>query len=107
MHRLRFLILFFLLFILFISAAVVAFRMVQPSGEAENAQEASGQTPIRHVICLKEDQNCFVAARFLDIVSCERHLKFWAMECRGVDRNDGFTCQPTKNEDPSRAYCLP
>jgi hypothetical protein len=53
-------------------------------------KNARGQTPFRYIRCNAQGQDCFVAARFDTLRSCERYLQFDA-----------------PGQSSKTAYCLP
>lgn len=66
-------------------------------------QAATGETPIRYVLCGNGDKFCFVSARFKDMESCESHKEWSISRCDKVSQPGMIIC--TKDPLASGAYC--
>lgn len=65
---------------------------------------AEGDTPVKYVICGFGDKDCFIAARFNSLDSCQRHLTWAGMLCDGESKPGEIVCR--KDPRPmSVGYC--
>ena len=88
-------------FILYLLVLVLAACEQGKSGIAG----AKGDTPVKYVICGAGESNCFVAARFDDFDSCERH-KAWAdMLCDTKSKVNEMVCRKDPGPNIGFAYC--
>lgn len=66
---------------------------------------AKGDTPVKYVICGAAESNCFVAARFKDLDSCQSH-KTWAdMQCDTNSKANEMVCRKDTGPRIGFAYC--
>jgi|APFre7841882630_1041343.scaffolds.fasta_scaffold197642_1 hypothetical protein len=70
-------------------------------------KDAKGETPVKYVLCKWREQNCFVAARFSDLESCENYKKWSAMDCDSQSKSGRILCTPIFQGDVGAAYCTP
>jgi hypothetical protein len=68
-------------------------------------ETAKGDTNIRYVICDIGDTNCFVAARFKSIDSCESHKRWSEMLCDSRAEPGKMVCTPDTGTQVSVSYC--
>lgn len=73
---------------------------------AEGVKGATGDTPVKYVICGSGETNCFVAARFKGLDSCESHKSWSSMLC---DRSTpgAMSCRTDPGPQIGSAYCVP
>ena len=62
----------------------------------EGVMSARGETPVKYVVCTAAEQNCFVAARFHAMDSCERHKMWSGMLCNTEPTSGNMICRPDK-----------
>jgi hypothetical protein len=73
------------------------------SGKLSNdPRTASGDTPVRYVICGLGDSQCFVSARFSDFSACESHKQWSEMLCEKSEGN--MICNADTNP-VAKSYC--
>lgn len=76
------------------------------TGESQNGvQGAKGETPIRYVVCSTGETNCFVAARFKNIESCERHKSWSEMLCDSRTQPGKMICEKDNGQQVTHSYC--
>lgn len=68
-------------------------------------ETAEGETHIRYVICGTGGYGCFVAARFKDIDSCERHKRWSEMLCDTQSERGKMICTQDTSTQVSSSYC--
>jgi hypothetical protein len=85
-----------------LAAALLASCSGERSGGVKGA---TGETPVRYVICGQGETNCFVAARFKDLESCGSH-KAWAdMLCDSRTAPGMMTCKRDSRPAIGVAHC--
>lgn len=63
-------------------AALLARSACKPEERlSDNPQTATGETPIRFVVCNAGGSGCFVASRFASFNSCTAHKEWSDMRC--------------------------
>ena len=88
-----------------LAASITALALVGCSGERGGPSTATGDTPVRYVICSDGERDCFVVARFDTFESCESHKEISISLC---DRRvpDRIVCtRNTATPLLARAYC--
>ena len=68
-------------------------------------KNARGQTPVRYVLCDAQGHDCYVAARFENIRSCERYLRFDRAKCD--DSQPGKLSCDLDSPPPTTSSCMP
>lgn len=88
------------------SVTIFALAACSPSSHAptDTPQAATGDTPIRYVICASDGTHCFVAARFNDFDGCESHKKWSGMLCDSNTVPGQMDCREDR-EKLATAYC--
>ncbi len=90
------------------SSLLAAGSVIVGCGDGEprtgGVQGATGETPVKYVIC-RWRENCFVAARFSDLGSCENYKKWSAMECDSQSKSGRILCAPIFQGNVGVAYC--
>jgi hypothetical protein len=76
------------------------------SNNEDGAKHAKGGTPVKLVICGHGETSCFVAARFDNLDSCQRHKKWAEMLCDSVSTPGMMICKEIPNTT-AVSYCLP
>lgn len=85
-------------------AAVSLMLCVSCVGNDGGPAAATGETPVRYVICSLGDKDCFVSARYRDFQSCESHKEIDAMLFDRRSTPGRIVC--TKENDVlAVAYC--
>ena len=88
--------------------ALIAFFTLSACGSDKlsgGPLEAIGETPVRYIICSVGDQNCFVAARFNDLDSCNNHKNLSEMLCDRLSEPGTVTCKKDMREQLAVSYC--
>lgn len=88
-----------------LSVAAVALALVSACGKADTPQGASGDTPVRYVVCEIGDKNCFVTARFDKFETCESYKQIQDMGCDRVSIPGQITCRTLPGPRIGVAYC--
>ena len=94
------------------SIAVLALLLLAGCGRLKGAtaqaQAATGETPIRYVLCDDAGADCFVAARFANVGACETHKARQAAACIEDRRRPGrVTCDSNpQSSTATKSYCL-
>lgn len=90
-----------------IFAAVFAIALVTgcENGDTRDLRNASGETPIKFVICSLGETNCFVAARFKDMDGCQSHKDWADMLCTKNTTAGEMLCKQDKGSKIAVAYC--
>jgi hypothetical protein len=83
---------------------VVALGYGCSAGEV-GVKDASGDTPVRYVICSVGEKNCFVAARFKDLDACQSHKDWADMLCDSRSKPGVMICTRDSGESIATAYC--
>lgn len=73
-------------------------------GHSDTPQTATGETPIRYVICGPGGDMCLVAARFSDFDGCESHKKWSEMLCDSKSNPGQMACREDSKKIGT-AYC--
>lgn len=68
----------------------------------DRVASAEGDTEVRYVIC--NDAQCFVAARFDDLESCENHKEWSGMRC-SKPQPGLMTCADPVGPPLAEGYC--
>jgi hypothetical protein len=66
---------------------------------------ATGETPVRYVICGAAESNCFVAARFKSLDSCQRHKNWSDMLCDSESKPGEMVCRRDTGPSIASSYC--
>jgi hypothetical protein len=66
---------------------------------------ATGDTPVRYVICGVAESNCSVAARFKDLDTCESHRRWASMLCDSKSRPGEMVCRTDPGPSIGVAHC--
>ena len=69
-------------------------------------KNARGQTPMRYVLCNAQGEDCFVAARFSDLHSCERYRTFALASCDEATQPGKLICDTAHPSTTKSSYCL-
>ena len=70
------------------------------------AVAATGDTAVRYVLCSAGESNCFVAARFKTLDSCEYYKKWSAMLCDSSTPGR-MECKADPGTQLAFSYCIP
>ena len=73
-------------------------------GVVDGVKNATGETPIKYVICSPGEKSCFVSARFKDLDSCQSHKDWSEMLCDKVTTPGEMVCKANTSSVAS-AYC--
>ncbi len=73
-------------------------------GLADSPQDATGETPVRYVICNAKGRACHIYARFTDLDSCN-NARRWATAYCDYSEPGQFTCR--EGDSTAHSYCLP
>ena len=65
-----------------------------PSGGG--VKGATGDTPVKFVICRVAESNCFVAARFKEFDDCQSHKTWGDMLCDTRSKPNEMICRTTR-----------
>lgn len=80
--------------------------MLNISGCSEDGiKTATGETPVKYIICKRGDVNCFIAARFKDMDSCMSHKEWADMICEKMSTPGKMVCTTDTHLPTSVAYC--
>src|SRR5262249_43074855 len=75
---------------------------------ADRPQEATGNTPIRYVICDQHGRQCFVDGRFRDLDSCQRYKQFSDLVCDWLSTPGKVICTREPPEAmATMGWCFP
>jgi len=69
-------------------------------------KNARGQTPMRYVLCNAQGDDCFIAARFSDLRSCERYRTFALASCDDQAQPGKLICDVEHPDKTKSSYCL-
>ena len=89
--------LLFIFFFILVTAPSIA---ISSDSTSDTANEP---TPIRYLNCDNLGNNCFVAARFKDLRSCEWHKQLSAAKCN-YETPGKIVCDTTR-KNYSTAFC--
>ena len=67
--------------------------------------DATGETPVRYILCASGDRFCFVAARFKDLDGCESHKRWSEMLCDSLSKPGEMLCKTETQPPLGVAYC--
>jgi hypothetical protein len=82
------------------------FSLLVAACESETGvKSATGDTPVKYVICGAGERNCFVAARFKDLDACASHKQWSEMLCDSRSTPGEMTCRKDLGPMISVAYC--
>jgi hypothetical protein len=70
-----------------------------------DVKHANDETLIRYVICSAGETNCFVAARFKDLDSCQSHKEWADMLCDKLSTPGKMICSQNNLPKIGIAYC--
>jgi hypothetical protein len=73
-------------------------------GGTDGVKNATGETPVKYVICAPGEKSCFVVARFKDLDSCQSHKEWSEMLCDKVTTPGKMACTANPSSVAS-AYC--
>lgn len=73
--------------------------------DAGGVKSATGDTPVKYVICGQGESNCFVAARFKNIGSCQNHKDWAILLCDSKSSPGIMTCKTDVSPQIAVAYC--
>lgn len=88
-----------------LALATAAFSGCSRDDLKDGPLDAVGETPVRYVICAVGDTSCFVAARFKDLDSCNKHKEISGMLCSKGDGSGTVACRPDTGVPGAVAYC--
>jgi hypothetical protein len=74
-------------------------------GQTTGVQNAKGDTPAKYVVCGQSESNCFVAARFKDLQSCQSHKELADMLCDRKSDPGSVVCRKDTAPAMGVAYC--
>ena len=66
---------------------------------------ATGDTPVKYVICGVGETNCSIAARFKDLDSCQSHKNWADMLCDSKSKPGEMVCRKDPGPNIGVAYC--
>ena len=66
---------------------------------------AKGETPARYVVCGVSESNCFVAARFKDLETCQSHKEWEDMLCDRRSTPGVIVCKKNTGTNTASAFC--
>jgi len=66
---------------------------------------AKGDTPVKYIICGLGEKDCFIAARFSRLASCESHKNWSEMLCDTKSDPGKMTCTKNTSISTAVAYC--
>lgn len=75
------------------------------NSSSSGVKNASGETPVKYVICSQGETNCFVAARFKDLDGCQSHKDWADMLCDKLSTPGKMTCTQDNGPKIGVAYC--
>lgn len=75
------------------------------SSNSKDVKSASGETPVKYVICSQGENNCFVAARFKDLDGCQSHKDWADMLCDKISTPSKMICAQDNGPKIGVAYC--
>lgn len=75
------------------------------NSSSNGVKNASGETPVKYVICSQGETNCFVAARFKDLDGCQSHKDWADMLCDKLSTPGKVTCTQDNGPKIGVAYC--
>lgn len=73
---------------------------------ADGPKEATGETPVRFVVCAPADKDCYVAARFKDLDGCEEHARRSTMLCESTAKPGEKLCTPGYRSVIANSHCI-
>ena len=73
--------------------------------ETSGVKGAKGETPVKYVICGAGETNCFIAARFKDLDTCQRHKDWADMLCDSRSKPGEMICRKDAGPAIGLAYC--
>jgi hypothetical protein len=85
----------------------LALALLGCGGSDGGVKGAKGDTPVRYVICSQGEANCFVAARFKSLDSCQSHKDWSEMLCDSKSTPGAMVCRKDPGPTISFAYCVP
>ncbi len=68
-------------------------------------QGATGETPVKYVICSAGERDCFVAARFKSLDACESHKNWGDMRCDSLSKPGEMHCRKGSGPVIAVTYC--
>lgn len=85
---------------------IVALLLIAACDQAgSGVKGATGETPVKYVICGAGESNCFVAARFKSLDSCQRHKDWSDMLCDKRSKPGEMVCRTDPGPNIGTAYC--
>jgi len=84
---------------------ILLFLIGCESTNSSDVKNANGATPVKFVICSLGETNCFVAARFKDLDSCQSHKDWADMLCDKISNPGKMTCTKETAPQIAVAYC--
>lgn len=72
---------------------------------ASDVKHATGETPVRWVLCDLGGNACYVGARFRTLDSCERHREWSEMLCDKTSVQGTMQCVQNSGRKIGTAYC--
>jgi hypothetical protein len=87
------------------SAVLVIIVSCVAAAWAATPQSASGDTPVRYVICKVGNTDCEVFARFRNRSECEDFREISGMSCDRRSVPGTITCKAGPSVTGARAYC--
>lgn len=85
----------------------LALALLGCGGSDGGVKGAKGDTPVRYVICSQGEANCFVAARFKSLDSCQSHKDWSEMLCDSKATPGAMVCRKDPGPTVSFGYCVP
>lgn len=85
--------------------AIVTLLLAACSQGSGGVKEAKGDTPVKYVICGLGESDCFIAARFKDLASCEAHKVWSGMLCDSRSTVGEMHCREDSGPSVGVAYC--
>jgi hypothetical protein len=87
------------------SLIIMVIALLGCGGHSDSPETAKGETKIRYVICRAGGTDCFVAARFKDMDSCESHKQLDEMLCDRRSDPGKIICKKDTDQNVAVAYC--
>lgn len=75
------------------------------SSTSSEVKSASGETPVKYVICSQGEFNCFVTARFKDLNKCQSYKDWADMLCDKIFTPSKMTCVQDNGPKIGVTYC--
>jgi hypothetical protein len=75
------------------------------SSSSSGVKDATGETPVKYVICSPNETGCFIAARFKDIAGCESHKEWADMLCDSYSQPGQMICKQHTDSRIGVGYC--